>query len=245
MINNFNNEGGKIPSDGGATKKGLFNLELSDLLDDECDQIVISPELYNAFITSSKGRKNFDKDKIYRLFKHVIYLYNDTMQITDKYGNLTYLKKISNILDYLDITTIMELSIDQLNILLDMDDELSIKEAYNNIRINRHKLTESEFKIFLDMLSNTKSEKINKSEAKKVYNYIATIYNENSILQDSIDYLDYLEVFSKLSINSILSMRMCEILELFEIHTINYENVNEEKKLINDLTNTNFGFDIL
>ena len=99
MINNCKNDGGKIPSFGGANKRNLFNLDLEDLLDDECEQIILSPELFNAFITSSKNRKNFNKDDIRKLFKYVIYLYNDTIQTTEMYGNLTYLKKISNLLD--------------------------------------------------------------------------------------------------------------------------------------------------
>ena len=44
---------------------------------------------------------------------------------------------------------------------------------------------------------------------------------------------------------AILSMRMCDILEIFNIHNINYENINEEKKLINDLTVTNIGLNTL
>ena len=67
----------------------------------------------------------------------------------------------------------------------------------------------------------------------------------NTILQDNINYIDYLETFSKLSMKAILSMRMCDILEIFNIHNINYENINEEKKLINDLTVTNIGLNTL
>lgn len=245
MINNCKNDGGKIPSFGGANKRNLFNLDLEDLLDDECEQIILSPELFNAFITSSKNRKNFNKDDIRKLFKYVIYLYNDTIQTTEMYGNLTYLKKISNLLDYLGTSNIMELSIDQLNILLDMSDGESIKKAYRTIKKNRHNLTEREFKLFNDMLKNTKSEKIDTKEAKNVYNYLLTLYNNNTILQDNINYIDYLETFSKLSMKAILSMRMCDILEIFNIHNINYENINEEKKLINDLTVTNIGLNTL
>ena len=95
------------------------------------------------------------------------------------------------------------------------------------------------------MLKNTKSEKIDTKEAKNVYNYLLTLYNNNTILQDNINYIDYLETFSKLSMKAILSMRMCDILEIFNIHNINYENINEEKKLINDLTVTNIGLNTL
>ena len=76
-------------------------------------------------------------------------------------------------------------------------------------------------------------------EAKEVYKYISYIYNENTILQDNIDYMKYLETFAKINIKSIFNMRMYQILELFKIENINYENINEQKKLINDLTYNN------
>ena len=82
-------------------------------------------------------------------------------------------------------------------------------------------------------------------KSKKVYNYISAIYNTNPILQDNVNYMDYLESFSKINTRTILSLRMYDILELFKIHNINYENVNEEKKLINDLTEENFGLNTL
>ena len=95
------------------------------------------------------------------------------------------------------------------------------------------------------MLKNTNVVKIRTKESKKVYNYISAIYNTNPILQDNVNYMDYLESFSKINIRTILSLRMYDILELFKIHNINYENVNEEKKLINDLTEENFGLNTL
>ena len=90
----------------------------------------------------------------------------------------------------------------------------------------------------MKMLKNTKS-KIDTKEAKEVYKYISYIYNENTILQDNVDYMKYLETFAKINIKSIFNMRMYQILELFKIENINYENINEQKKLINDLTYNN------
>ena len=90
----------------------------------------------------------------------------------------------------------------------------------------------------MKMLKNTKS-KIDTEEAKEVYKYISYIYNENTILQDNVDYMKYLETFAKINIKSIFNMRMYQILELFKIENINYENINEQKKLINDLTYNN------
>ena len=108
MINNWLNDGEKIPSLGGERSK-CFILDLEDLIDDECDQIVLSQQLFKAFAASSKNMKNFDKDKMYMFFKHVVYLYNDTLQKSDKYGALTYLNKITKLLDCLSIHSIMEL----------------------------------------------------------------------------------------------------------------------------------------
>ena len=139
----------------------------------------------------------------------------------------------------------MELSIEQLNLLLDLNDKDEIISTYKRIEINRHELTQAEFELFEDMLKNTSVGKIRTKESKKVYNYISTIYNTNPILQDNVNYIDYLESFSKINTRTILSLRMYDILELYKIHNINYENVNEEKKLINDLTEENFGVNTL
>lgn len=236
-MNNCENRGGLFPLFGGVSSNKLSNLELSDLLEDECDQIIISPELFNAFVNYSKGKKNFDRKKTYSLFKYVVYLYNDTLQATSKYGNLTYLTRISNLLEYLEIQDIVELSMEQLNMLLDLEnDGTSIVTTYNSIKEKRHLLTEREFYFFVDMLRGVKSEKVDTKELRKVYVYIARIYNENPIIQDNVNYMDYLETFSKSNIQSITSLRMCQILELLKIQDINYENVNENKKLVNDLT---------
>jgi hypothetical protein len=234
---------GEFTSLGGISKKGLFNLELKDLLEDECEQIVMSSELFNAFKANSKRKKYYRSEKIYNLFKYVVYLYNDTLLETENFGALTYLERISSLLDYIDTYSIIELSIDQLNLLLDLDDGDAIKEAYNSIQKKRYELTKKEFGLFTDMLKNVKS-KINMKDAKKAYDYISLIYNSNTILQDNISYMDYLEAFSKISINSILTMRMYQIIEMFKIQ-INYENVNEEKKLLNDLTEKDFGLNTL
>ena len=221
----------------------LTNLKLVDLLDNEDEQIVLSKELFNAFVTASEGKKNYSDKKIYDLFKNVVFLYNDTIQSTDKFGALTYLQKIADLLDYLEVSNIMELSIEQLNKLLEIEDVNLIQKTYENIKTSRYKLTSKEFNIFMKMLKDSKSNKIDVQEAKNVYKYISNIYNENPILQDNINHIEYLEKFSKINIKTILSMRMYQILEVFEIQNIVYENINEEKKLVNDLTTNTTCFD--
>lgn len=154
-------------------------------------------------------------------------------------GKLTYLKKISNLLDYLSISNIIELSIDQLNLLLDLDDGNAIKKEYTKIKSSRYKLSEKDLELFIDMVQNTKSKKINVKETTKVFKFISSIYNANPILQDNVNYMDYLETFSKLNLKAIFNMRMYEILDIFKIRSISYENINEENKLVNDLTQLN------
>ena len=221
----------------------LTNLSLVDLLDDEDEQIILSKELFNAFIIASRGKKNYNDKKIYDLFKNVVFLYNDTIQSTDKFGALTYLQRIANLLDYLEISNIMELSIEQLNKILEIEDVNLIQKTYEDIKKKRYKLTSREFNTFMRMLKNSKSNKIDVQEAKNVYKYISNIYNENPILQDNVNYIKFLEKFSKINTKTIISMRMYQILEVFEIQNIIYENVNEEKKLINDLTTNTACFD--
>lgn len=215
----------------------LTNVKLVDLLDDDLDQIIISDELFNAFNMILKDKKYYSKKEVKRLFQHVIFLYNDT-QSEDKLGALTYIERITNLLDYIDCLSIMELSIEQLNQLLELEDDSLIEKTYKEIKRKRHKLSQKEFSLFMKMLKNTKS-KIDTKEAKEVYKYISYIYNENTILQDNVDYMKYLETFAKINIKSIFNMRMYQILELFKIENINYENINEQKKLINDLTYNN------
>ncbi len=236
MKQNFDERG--IPSknkDRGTETVALINLSLEDLLTDDCEQIVHSNELIHAFVKSSKDKKYYGA-KIYSLFKYVVCLYNDTMNDADKFGALTYLTRISNLLDYMQPTDIMELSIDQLNSILDIEDGNEILQAYESIKNSRHLLTEAEFKIYVEMLKNNSSRKIKVKIARKTYDYIANIYNTNTILQDNVSYLEYLDAFSKQSEKSIISLRMCQILDMFGMKNINYDNINEEKMLINDLT---------
>lgn len=93
LLNNKNSNEVSMTSNGGAKNERLFNLDLEDLIDDDYEQIVLSPELLNAFVTCSKNKKNYNKDTIETIFKHVIFLYNDTMQMTDKYRKINIFKE--------------------------------------------------------------------------------------------------------------------------------------------------------
>lgn len=228
--NNMGNIPGRVD-----LKNDLFNFSLEDLLVDECEQIIISDELFMAFNKRSKGKKYYSK-KIYSLFEYVVYLYNDTNDWTNQFGALTYLTKISNVLDYLEISSIMELSIDQINMILDLENGEDIKKEYATIVNKRHKLTNEEFRIYFEMLKNNTFSKVNKKDAKKSYEYISSIYNNNPILQDNVGYLEFLDTFAKVDLKNITSLRMFQILDMFNIDNINYDNVNESKMLVNDLT---------
>ena len=107
-----------------------------------------------------------------------------------------------------------------------------IRKAYLNIQNSRHNLTNKEFHIFCYALRN-----INISDAKKRYKYLKSIYNNNTILQDNVSYLLFLKELSKYSFDNMIKLRMYQILNIFNLNDVNYENINEEKRLINDYNN--------
>lgn len=209
----------------------LMNIDMEDLIDDDANQITESPILLSAFKNSSKKRRYFKENKISELYKYVIYLYNDTIQVSDKYGALTYLQKISESLDFLEVSNIMELSLEQLLLVLQYKGR-KMKYAYNKIKENRHCLTDLDFNIYCNMLN--KNNKFSSKEAKVVYEFIRDIYNSNTIIQDNIKPTQYLRKFASLNQKKVISMRMLDILKVFNIHKINYENINESKNLLND-----------
>ncbi len=111
-----------------------------------------------------------------------------------------------------------------------------IRKAYLNIQNSRHNLTNKEFHIFCYALRNNNSY-INISDAKKRYKYLKSIYNNNTILQDNVSYLLFLKELSKYSFDNMIKLRMYQILNIFNLNDVNYENINEEKRLINDYNN--------
>lgn len=209
----------------------LMDVDLEDLLDDDVNQITASSVLFNAFENSSKNKKYYDKNTIRDLYKYVVYLYNDTIEVSEKYGALTYLQKISKSLDFLEVSNIMELSLDQLFLILRCRGK-KIKDTYEIIKERRHYLTDSDFEIYRDMLKNTR--KFSSKEAKTVYAFIKDIYNNNPIIQDNVQYKQFLKKFASLNQSKVVSMRMHDILKLLNIRRINYENVNESRNLLND-----------
>ena len=112
-----------------------------------------------------------------------------------------------------------------------------IRKKYLSIKNARHTLTNNESNVFCYILKNNNSY-VNVSDAKKRYNYIKNIYNNNTILQDNISYLAFLKEFAKYNYENIVKLRMFEILDIFNLHDVNFENINESKKLINDYNNS-------
>lgn len=115
----MNKKGKKLEKLKGAIE--LFNMQLNDLLDDDSTQIIVSKNLFNAFDNSSKCKKNYDETTSLSLFKYVVFLYNDTIEHTKKYGALTYLEKVINCLDYITPSEIIELSLQSLNSILEQN----------------------------------------------------------------------------------------------------------------------------
>lgn len=224
---------------GGTNNNELLNLEMRYLIDDDVNQIIMSPALFNAFKNSSKNKKNYNESSIKNLFKYVVLLYNDTIQENDKYGGLTYLEKISDCLDYLTIENITELSLGQINLLLDCENVKDVVKVYQKILTGRHSLDmKSDYKLYKELLKNNGN--FDSKLSKKVYTYISTLYNDNTILQDNVDYHSFLGKIATLNQENILSMRMYQFLDMFNLYNINHEAVNEARGLINDLSDSKF-----
>ena len=111
-----------------------------------------------------------------------------------------------------------------------------IKKKYLSIKNARHTLTNNELNIFCYILKNNNNY-VSLSDAKKRYNYIKSIYNNNSILQDNVSYLSFLKELEKYDYDTTINLRMYKILDIFNLHDVNFENINESKKLINDYNN--------
>lgn len=224
---------------GGTNNNELLNLEMRYLIDDDVNQIIMSPALFNAFKNSSKNKKNYNESSIKNLFKYIVLLYNDTIQENDKYGGLTYLEKISDCLDYLTIENITELSLGQINLLLDCENVKDVVKVYQKILTGRHSLDmKSDYKLYKELLKNNGN--FDSKLSKKVYTYISTLYNDNTILQDNVDYHSFLGKMATLNQENILSMRMYQFLDMFNLYNINHEAVNEARGLINDLSDSKF-----
>ena len=112
-----------------------------------------------------------------------------------------------------------------------------IKKKYLSIKNARHTLTNNELNIFCYILKNNNNY-VSLSDAKKRYNYIKSIYNNNSILQDNVRYLSFLKELAKYDYDTTINLRMYKILDIFNLHDVNFENINESKKLINDYNNS-------
>lgn len=126
----------------------------------------------------------------------------------------------------------MELSLSKLNEILDYQDR-QMEQIYLSIRNSRYNISKADFKIYLKFLQNNH----NTDDARKMFRYISQLYNENEILQDNVNFVDYLKEMSTIKSKKLFSMRLYEIVQKLKITDINFENVNESKKLINDIEN--------
>ena len=62
---------------GGTNNNELLNLEMRYLIDDDVNQIIMSPALFNAFKNSSKNKKNYKK-LILKIYLNTLYCYTMT-----------------------------------------------------------------------------------------------------------------------------------------------------------------------
>ena len=207
-------------------------LELKDILDNDDYQIVSSNLLFNVFDKNSKSRKNYEEKNIKELLKYVVKLYNEELNTVNKPGALDYIEKVSLSLDYLTISNIIELSFNQIKLIL-LGDVNSIKDRYLAIKNSRHLLTNNDFKLYEELLKNNDND--TSYNAKKVFAYISEIYNNTVILQDNVDYITFLENMAKINQESIIKMRMYQIIDIFKMYNLDNEAIKDSKESLLNL----------
>ena len=207
-------------------------LELKDILDNDDYQIVSSNLLFNVFDKNSKSRKNYEEKNIKELLKYVVKLYNEELNTVNKPGALDYIEKVSLSLDYLTISNIIELSFNQIKLIL-LGDVNSIKDRYLAIKNSRHLLTNNDFKLYEELLKNNDND--TSYNAKRVFAYISEIYNNTVILQDNVDYITFLENMAKINQESIIKMRMYQIIDIFKMYNLDNEAIKDSKESLLNL----------
>lgn len=143
-------------------------------------------------------------------------------------GALTYLSRVVESLDYLKPETLMELPLSKLNLVLDNQD---VEQEYQKIKRKRHTISEKDFPRYLKLLESNH----NITDAKEMFKYVSQLYNDNTTLQDSINFIDYLKVMATIKPKKLYSMRLSEITQKLSITDVNFENFNEEKMLLHDI----------
>ena len=207
-------------------------LELKDILDNDDYQIVSSNLLFNVFDKNSKSRKNYEEKNIKELLKYVVKLYNEELNTVNKPGALDYIEKVSLSLDYLTISNIIELSFNQIKLIL-LGDVNSIKDRYLAIKNSRHLLTNNDFKLYEELLKNNDND--TSYNAKRVFAYISEIYNNTVILQDNVYYITFLENMAKINQESIIKMRMYQIIDIFKMYNLDNEAIKDSKESLLNL----------
>lgn len=223
--------------------------KLEDFLSDDEYEVLFSGNfekdlVFNAFYALLEEAKiveiKFDKNnnKIYSsdiedLYRHILCLYNDTFEDVEKLGALSYLKGIVNVMNYLSVEQLMDLSIHQITEIAEQKDARSVRETYNNIINKRHVLNKDDFKLYVNMLED-KHNYENMRTAKKMYEYISLMYNSNTTLQNNISYENYLNKMSEYSDRSIFKMRAMDIIRLFGLSDTNFEIAKDTSEEFSD-----------
>lgn len=222
------------------------NGKLDDFLSDDEFELLFSGDfekdlVFNAFYEMLENAKvvkvKFDKNnnKIYsrdieNFYKRLVCLYDATFEDVEKLGALSFLKGVVNVMNYISVEQLSELSAKQIMQLADTEDVRQIKEKYNSIINHRHTLNKDDFRLYVNMLENNHNFD-NMKTARVLYNYISLIYNGNTALQDNVEYENYLNKMSEYSETSILKMRVSNILDLFGLSDTDFEiakGTNEE-----------------
>lgn len=223
--------------------------KLEDFLSDDEFEVLVDGNfekdlVFNAFYESLEEANivkiKFDKNgnKIYSsdiedLYRHILCLYNDTFEDVEKLGALSFLKGIVNVMNYLSVEQLMDLSIHQITEIAEQSDARSVRETYNSIINKRHVLNKDDFKLYVNMLED-KHNYENMRTAKKTYEYISLMYNSNTTLQNNISYENYLNKMAEYSDRSIFKMRAIDILHLFGLSDTSFEIAKDTSSELNN-----------
>ena len=194
----------------------LSKLDMCGLIDDEQFSITTDMVMMEKFDAEAQGKKFYNEKAIKKFFRKIAETYNMELDTTKKYGALTHLKKVVNLLDYLSMGEIESLSLETLNILLDAESGNEILSTYRNILESRKQITNEHLRKFVEMLEDERV-KLKKSEVNRYFNYISSLYNADTVLQDNVSIENYLRAFAKISLEKALKMRFSEIYDLFYI----------------------------
>jgi len=159
--------------------------------------------------------------KLRQLLEYVVFLYNDEITDSEKFGALTYLLKICHSLDTLKPSQIMNLDLQQLQDVLSTNNKALMLKKYTYIRNQRQLISKQQYSRFVKLASSKKY--FVKELSEDLFKYCSSIYNSNSILQDNLTPSKYLikitDKLNNMTCKQLMTLRMHQILNILDIST--------------------------